>query len=419
MDVPIHRFRNNQKAIALGNPAWEKAKEKSLIDLSVRAGENDRLVMDNGFEFINFSSCSYLGLHSHPDLLQGAVDAMRNEKVWEVSISRIRIRMRLLDEVEEQMGELWKARCICAPTAGGASSGLLPLIASGHLLPDGKPPVMVFDRYAHFSMNLIKPICADETEVLTAPHNDIDYLEDICKKHHRVAFVADGVFSLGGAARVKELLELQDRYGLFLYFDDSHSLSLYGKHGEGYARAMLGDELSPLTVNVVSLCKGFGGSGAVVMLGDPKLSDLVIRWGGPLAWSQKLNTAAMGLAKASLKIHASPQLGELQATLLKHLEMFDSRIPTEQSGDPFTIRLVVVGEEERALNVGEEVFRRGFYTSPVFFPIVERGKAGLRVMIRADNNPEDIHRFCDVLEELIDFDRPLAVTADSSDMVQA
>ncbi|HBL28582.1 MAG TPA: 2-amino-3-ketobutyrate CoA ligase [Acidobacteria bacterium] len=401
MEIPMHRFRNNSRAIALGNPAWDKAKESHLIDLAVRVGENDRLVMEDGFEFINFSSCSYLGLHGRPELLEGAVEAMRREKVWDVSISRIRIRMTLLDEVEEEMAKLWRARCICSPTASAATLGLLPLIASGHLLPDGKPPVMVFDKYAHFSMNLIKPICGDETEVLTCPHKDLDYIEDACKKYPRVAYVADGVFSLGGAAPVRELLELQDRYGLFLYFDDSHSLSLYGKHGEGYARALLGDELSPLTVNVVSLCKGFGGSGGVVMLGASHLADLAIRWGGPLAWSQKLGTATMGLALASLRIHGSPLLGELQGQLLKNLELFDSRIPTEQSGDPFTIRLVVVGDEEKASEVSGEIFRRGFYTSPVFFPIVERGKAGLRVMIRADNDPADIVRFCDAIEELV------------------
>ena len=108
-----------------------------------------------------------------------------------------------------------------------------------------------------------------------------------------------------------------------------------------------------------------------------------------------------GLALASLRIHGSPLLGELQGQLLKNLELFDSRIPTEQSGDPFTIRLVVVGDEEKASEVSGEIFRRGFYTSPVFFPIVERGKAGLRVMIRADNDPADIVRFCDAIEELV------------------
>jgi 7-keto-8-aminopelargonate synthetase-like enzyme len=128
---------------------------------------------------------------------------------------------------------------------------------------------------------------------------------------------------------------------------------------------------------------------------------MVIRWGGPLAWSQKLSTAAMGADLASVRIHQSPELRRLQNRMLRNLELFDSRIPTENSGDPFTIRLVVVGDEEKASEVSGEIFRRGFYTSPVFFPIVERGKAGLRVMIRADNSPEDVLRFCDVVEELV------------------
>lgn len=401
MDQPIHRFRNNVKAIAVGDPAWSKAREHHLIDLSIRVADNDRLSLEDGFEFINLSSCSYLGLHGHPAVLEGAIEAIRNEKVLDVPISRIRMRLSYLDELEAEMEKVWRARCLCASTAGAATSGVLPLIASGHLMPDGKPPVMVFDKYCHFSMNLIKPICGDETTVLTSPHNDMNFVEDACKKYPRVAYVADGVYSLGGAAPVRELLELQDRYGLFLYFDDSHSLSIYGERGEGYVRSLLGDELSPLTVVVVSLCKGFGGSGAVIMLGSRQHEDLVIRWGGPLAWSQKLSTPAMGADMASLKIHQTPELRELQKKMLSNLELFDRRIPTESAGDPFTIRLVVVGDEEKASEVSGEIFRRGFYTSPVFFPIVERGKAGLRVMIRADNNPEDIERFCDAVEELV------------------
>lgn len=401
MDYPIHRFRNNAKAIAVGDPAWDKAREHHLIDLSIRVAGNDRLALEDGFEFVNLSSCSYLGLHGHPAVLEGAIDALRSQKVLDVPISRIRMRLSYLDELEAEMGALWRARCICAATAGAATSGVLPLIASGHLSPDGKPPVMVFDKYCHFSMNLIKPICGDETEVLTAPHNDVDFIEDACKKYPRVAYVADGVYSLGGAAPVKELMELQDRYGLFLYFDDSHSLSIHGERGEGYVRSLLGDELNPLTVIVVSLCKGFGGSGAVIMLGPEQHEDVVIRWGGPLAWSQKLSTAAMGADMASIRLHQSPEIRELQGKMLRNLEIFDRRIHTESSGDPFTIRLVVIGDEERASEVSGEIFRRGFYTSPVFFPIVERGKAGLRVMIRADNNPEDVERFCDVVEELV------------------
>lgn len=119
------------------------------------------------------------------------------------------------------------------------------------------------------------------------------------------------------------------------------------------------------------------------------------------------NTKAIALgnpaweeAFASAAIHRSPELGDLQERLRRNLDLFDSRIDTQEKGDRFSIRLVPIGDEKRASNISGAIFQRGFYTSPVFFPIVERGKAGLRVMLRADNNPEDIVRFCDAVEEL-------------------
>ena len=407
MEYPVHRFRHNTRAIALGNPAWEEAKEHHLIDLRVRMQDNARLVVDDsGFEFTNLSSCSYLGLHYHPALLEGAIEGLRRAKVLDEPISRVRIRLSMVDELEADLGELFRARCIATVTASAASSGVLPLIASGHL-SDGEPPVMVFDKHCHFSMNLIKPICADETEVLTSPHNDLDFIEDACKKYPRVAYIADGVYSLGGAAPVRELMALQDRYGLFLFFDDSHSLSVYGERGEGYVRALMGKELDPRTVIVASLCKGFGGSGGVVMLGPVERHDITIRFGGPLAWSQKLNSAGMGAAFASAAIHRSPELKELQGKLLRNLALFDERIDTKEKGDSFSIRLVPLGDETQASDISGEIFHRGFYTSPVFFPIVERGKAGLRVMIRADNKPEEIVRFCGAVKELVEQYQPV------------
>lgn len=409
MDHQVHRFRNNPKAIALGNPAWDEARDHHLIDLVVQVAGNDRLREEStGFEFVNLSSCSYLGLHDHPAILEGAFEGLRRAQGLLIPISRIRIRPALLEEVEQELSALYRARCLTTVTASAATAGVLPLLASGHL-SDGTPPVMVFDKYCHFSMNLIKPICADETTVLTSPHNDLNYIEDVCKKHPRVAYVADGVYSLGGAAPMEGLKELQDRYGLFLFFDDSHSLSAYGERGEGYARAMMGDELNPLTVIVCSLGKGFGGTGGVIMLGPAEHRDVTIRFGGPLAWSQNHNSAGLGAALASIKIHKSPLLGELQAKLRRNLALFDSRIPTEQAGDHFSIRLVHIGDEVQTSEISGEIFRRGFYTSPVFFPIVERGKAGLRAMIRADNSTRDVEAFCDAIGELVGQHRAAAL----------
>lgn len=405
-NVPIHRFRNNAKAIPLGEKAWQGVYDQLALDLSVAHLGNDRYLETGrlGRELVNCCSCSYLGLHYHPKVLEGAHEALRREQIVSMSISRTRMRSRLHTELEQVLSDLFKARCIATVTAAAATTGVLPLIASGHLMDDGEPRVMVFDKFAHFSMNLIKPICADETTVLTAPHNDLDYVEDACKKHKRVAYVADGAYSMGGATVIDGLLELQDRYGLFLYFDDSHSLSVWGDHGEGYIRSRLGDRLNPLTIVVASLGKGFGGSGGVIMLGPEHHYHTLLRHGGPVSWSQALNVPAMGAAMASAAIHASPELRERQQRLLDNMALLDSHIPTPEKGNGLPIRVITIGNEERAIQLSGEMLQRGFYTSAVFFPIVEKNKAGLRIMVRASNTPEEILEFCGHIRELVSFD---------------
>jgi 7-keto-8-aminopelargonate synthetase-like enzyme len=388
----FHRFRNNESAVRDGNQAWNIALEAGLIDIRVDYDTNGRLRRLDGHRFVNLCSCSYLGLASHPALLEGAMAALRSQGAMDLPISRIRLRLNLLEEFEHQLSQLMGARTVSAVTCSSATAGVLPLVASGHMCDDGQPRVMVFDKFSHFSMNLIKPICADETEVLTSPHNDLDYLEDICKKRKRVAYVCDGVYSIGGAAPIKELLSLQDRYGLYLFIDDSHSLSLWGAHGEGYARSQM-QEVSPLTTIVASLGKGFGTSGGIIMLGGPQFEPVLTRFGGPLAWSQGLNVPSIGASMASIQLHKTPELGQLQRALQANMVLFDELIATAERGNQLPLKVIRVGEADDAIRASAGILERGFYTSAVFFPIVRRGEAGLRIMLRADNTPEDIRAF--------------------------
>jgi 7-keto-8-aminopelargonate synthetase-like enzyme len=398
----IHRYRNNAKAIPLGNKAWQEAYERHAIDLSVTNVGDDRFEsLDDHNRFVNLCSCSYLGLHLHPWVLEGAIEALQRERNFSMAISRVRIRCHLVDQLEAGLRTICRARAIVTLSASTATAGVLPLIASGHLMDDGEPRVMVFDKFCHFSMNLIKPICADETTVLTSPHNDLDYVEDACKKYPRVAYVADGAYSMGGATMLDGLLELQDRYGLFLYFDDSHSLSVWGERGEGFVRSQLGDELNPLTVVVASLGKGFGATGGVIMLGPVKHEPVLLRFGGPIAWQQSQNVPTLGASIGALRVHNTPQLGELQQKLLANVTLFDEQLPGPDKGNGLPIRLIQTGDEEAATEMSAQILERGFYTSAVFFPIVEKGKAGLRVMLRANNRPEDILEFCNIVREVV------------------
>jgi 7-keto-8-aminopelargonate synthetase-like enzyme len=401
--MDIHRYRNGTTAVSLGNPAWQAAKDQGLIDIRADYKTPNVLKRLDGHEFVNLCSCSYLGLHSHPEILEGAISAIRTVGAMDLPITRIRLRLNILEEFEEGLSDLMGARTLSAVTSSSATAGVLPLVASGHLGSEGTPPVMVFDKFCHFSMDYIKPICADETTVLVCPHNDMDFLESACRKHPRVAYVCDGVYSMGGATPIKDLLYLQDKYGLFLFIDDSHALSAYGARGRGLARSAT-PEVNEQTIIVASLGKGFGGSGGIIMLGSRNHEDVLTRFGGPLAWSQGLNVPGIGAGIASVRLHNSDELPRRQAALRRNMELFDSLVETGQAGNGFPLKVVHIGDEKASVAASAAMLERGYYTSAVFFPIVRRGEAGLRIMLRADNTEADILGFAAALRDVIERD---------------
>jgi 7-keto-8-aminopelargonate synthetase-like enzyme len=311
-------------------------------------------------------------------------------------IPRSRVQIPALLELEGSLSELFGADVVSAISAGVASAGLLPLIASGHL-GNGVRPLMLFDKNCHVSLAGAKPSCADETEVMTCGHHDVGFIEDMCKQYERVCYVVDGSDSLGGYAPVLELAPLQDKHGLLVYYDDSHSISAYGERGIGYVRSH-SPVLDERTITVATLNKAFGTSGAAILLdGYPKKAHRVIeRFAGALCYSQPMNTAAVGASLASAEIHRTEELTVLQQRLRANIELFDSCIKTEHSGMPYPIRVIPMSDET-VIDAGRRVFEAGFYVSPVFFPIVPRGTAGLRVMLRAGQTADQIRRLCAVL----------------------
>ena len=242
--------------------------------------------------------------------------------------------------------------------------------------------------------------CCETYKVVTAPHNDMEFLEEICQKNECVAYVCDGAYSMGGHAPVEQLVELQKKYNLFLYIDDSHSLSAYGPKGYGYARSFIG-EINNRTILVYSLFKSFGVIGGMVLLNKDNDNNckLVQRYAGPMAWSQPITSYALGGIIGALKIHKSKELKERQNKLYDNLAVFDSLVDTKEKGSSLPIRLVFVGEEENSLKISKDVYSKGYYVSAVFFPIVPRGKAGLRVMVNANIKKEELVNMCNIINE--------------------
>jgi len=281
------------------------------------------------------------------------------------------------------------------PTVAAANMGALPLLAAG-LFTDGVKPLIVFDRFAHVTLQYHIPVLREETDVIVIEHNDLEQLERLCQTHPLVAYVGDGAYSMGGAAPVRELRALQDKYGLFVYLDDAHGISVVGKRGEGFVRSQL-RSLDHRTIVAASLGKGYGAAGGMLMLGSRDIENAVRRYAPTYGFSCAPSMASVGAALASAEIHMSEELGMLQRSLQQNLALFDHVIPTETIGSQLPIRIYRIGNEERAIATGEYLLERGHYASVVFFPTVPRGEAALRMAVTAAHDPDDIRELSALL----------------------
>lgn len=397
-----HRFRNNQRMVPASEAAWRLAADNGMLDIRVDATDGQNRLRDvrTGHEFLNLSSCSYLGLNSHPTVVEAGIEALRDEQITGLAMAEFRIRLAAAHRLEEELSALFGARVLPSISCGVISSAVLPLLASGHLT-DSEPLVVVFDKFAHFSMNFVKPVVADESMVLTCPHNDMQFLEDVCRRYPRVAYVCEGQYSTGGLADLRGIRELQEKYGMYVYLDDSHALSTQGPNGEGYARSVF-RELNDRTMIVASTAKAFGSTGGIAMIGDSGAFDFLYR-SGPMGWSQGLRTAAVGTTMGSIAVHRSPELGERQRRLAGNIGIFDRRMKgRDVRGSGSHIKFVTVGDNERAVRLSTELYRRGYYCSAMFFPIVPRGQAGIRLMLRGDMTASMTEDFVTVLEDVLD-----------------
>lgn len=391
-----NKFSNIRRAADLSNPFWDRAVLEGLADISAEKVAGFAQTTTGDVDIHNFSTYSYLGLDTDDRIRGGAIEALERERTLNSSISRMRVHSRLLDDTEAGLGELFDAHVLTLGSAANAAWCLLPLVASG-VLTGGTPPLVAFDKNAHFCLNAMKASVADEAEVVTIRHDDVEELESLCRRNSQVAYVADTVYSTGGKAPLKELFALQEKYGLILILDEAHSTSVLGSHGRGAVIDEYGS-LNDRTFLLTSLNKGFGASGGAILLGRNGIQgsrnrDSALRFGGPLTWSQRVNVAGLGAVSASTELHLSGEVDSLQRRLRDVVGRFDDAITTPAAGDGLPIRFVTLKEEEKTIDAAQKLLAAGFYTSAVFFPVIGRGKAGLRLMLRADMSDEVLDAF--------------------------
>jgi 7-keto-8-aminopelargonate synthetase-like enzyme len=355
------------------------------------SGVGDGSVIEiDGRPVANFGNCSYLGLAVDDRVKAGAIAAV--ERFGPLySSSQVYASVGLYAELESLLAEMTDAPAVVLP----------PTTTLGHLacLPTlvGEEDAVVLDSHSHASLQLTVQVLAGRgIEVRPVLHNDLaaldDTLAELAESHHRVWYLADGVYSmLGDLAPLAHIRELMARHdNLFTYFDDAHGFSWWGRHGRGFVLSEM--PWNERLIVAAGMAKSFGSGGAALFFGDPELATSVRRLGGPMTFSGPIHPPTLGAAIASGRIHLSGEHADLRRRIDRQIERVSAllaahRLPVA-SWAHTPIWLVRVGDFDKVLEIAGRMLADGFYLNVSAFPAVPHGEAGLR-FTQTLSNPDD------------------------------
>ncbi|MFO0758428.1 MAG: aminotransferase class I/II-fold pyridoxal phosphate-dependent enzyme [Byssovorax sp.] len=352
-----------------------------------------RRVTVGGQEMLSFGSCSYLGLEMDPRLIEGACDAARRFGT-QFSCSRGYLSAPPYEELEASLDAIFGGPALVAPTTTLAHQAAFDALIS-------EKDAVVVDHQAHQSIHQAANLARTRgAHVELCRHEELEKAEEQIRalsiRYRTVWFATDGVMSMYGDLApfglLRRLLDVADN--VRLYVDDAHGMSWDGEHGRGsFLRRM---PISPRIVLGTSLAKAFGCGGAALVFSDPEERDRVRMCGGSLLFGGPMQPPMLGAALACAKIHLSPEIDALQATLRERVRFTNRRF--REAGLPLLvdndvpIRFVRLGLPKVAAEVATRMARDGIYVNISMFPTVPMRRAGVRIAVNANHTPEDIER---------------------------
>lgn len=360
-------------------------------------------VIMEGKDVIMIGSNNYLGLTSHPEVIEAGVKAIEK---YGSGCSGSRFLNGTLDThiaLEKELAEfLQKEDAVTFSTGFQSNLGIISAIA-------GRTDVILCDKENHAS--IYDGCRLSFAKMLRYKHSDMEDLERLLKTVDTsvsgILIVTDGVFSMGGdICKLPEIVSLAKKYGARVMVDDAHGLGVLGKHGRGTAEHF-GLE-KEVDIYMGTFSKSLASIGGY-MAAKKEVCEFVRHTSRPFIFCASITPASVACARAALGIlKREPERVErlrqisnyMREGLIKEgIEIMDSK-----SGVPI-IPIYTYGNL-RTFTACQKLFERGVYVNPTVSPAVPVGKSLLRTSYMATHTEEQMDRAIfhikNVLEEVKD-----------------
>jgi glycine C-acetyltransferase len=342
---------------------------------------------DKGQEVLNFCANNYLGLSSHPKVIEAAHEAIRTHGYGLSSVRFICGTQDLHKTLERKTADfLGQEDAILYAAAFDANGGLFePLL--------GAEDAIISDELNHAS--IIDGIRLCKANRLRYKHNDMADLEEqlkSCQDARRRMIFTDGAFSMDGTiAQLDKICDLADKYEAMVAIDECHATGFLGKTGRGtHEHRGVMDRVDIITG---TFGKALGGASGGFTAARREIVELLRQRSRPYLFS---NTLAPSIAGASIAVlDMLTETTDLRDKLEQNTEWFRKAM-TEAGFDIIPgvhpIVPIMLYDAVLAQNFAAKLLEEGIYVIGFFFPVVAKGKARIRVQISAAHEPAHLEK---------------------------
>ena len=343
--------------------------------------------VSTGEDVVIMCANNYLGLSSHPDVIQAAQDTLDTHGYGMSSVRFICGTQNIHKQLEQKIAEFYGTEdTILYAAAFDANGGVFePLFTA--------EDAIISDELNHAS--LIDGVRLCKAQRYRYKHSDMADLEEQLKAAQAQRFriiVTDGVFSMDGdLAKMDEICALADKYDALVMTDECHSAGFIGKTGRGVPEHF--GVMDKVDIITGTLGKALGGAMGGYTTGPKEIIDMLRQKSRPYLFSNSLAPSIVG---ASIKVFdLLSSTTELRDKLEDNTNYFKKKIVAAgfdiKPGDSPIVPIMLY-DAALSQKFADRLLEEGIYAIGFFYPVVGKGQARIRTQISAAHSKEDLDR---------------------------
>jgi len=359
------------------------APQSSEIEVSFPVGSKEKKV-------INMCANNYLGLSSHPQVIEAARKGLDHRGYGMSSVRFICGTQDIHKQLEQKLTAFMGTEdTILFPSCMDANCGVFEAVLN-------EQDVMIADRLVHAS--IVDGMRLAKAQQDTYKHSDMDHLEKKLQLHQDKRLkmiITDGNFSMDGdLAKLDKIVELAEKYDALVFVDDSHASGFIGKTGRGTHEHC--GVVGKIDIITTTLGKALGGASGGCVSGRKELVEMCRQKARPYLFSNTIAPVVVEGALAVLDLISKTT--ERRDKLEKNTDFWrkgltEGGLIIKEGETP--IVPVMLFNAKLAQDFAKDLFEEGIYAVGFFFPVVPKGQARIRTQLSAAHDMHHLEKALD------------------------